>query len=191
VHLTLPFFLPQMEAYIAISKKEQVDVTDDTEPTMDYLHYAIWQRQVLTPRGRVYQNQLAYWKEELNGARALTFPNDPTATTADCQGGGGGMVTLRIEPDVAAKWKQNLSAHGCTPFMGGMALLHILLSRWFNEKDIVSGAAIANRDPHPNYADRLGCFRNVLPIRSNRAGSDNCTYIEMLTQIKTKIIQSW
>ena len=178
-----------METYIALCRKEQVD-EPSTEPTMDYLTYAVWQRQVLTSRGAVYKSQLAYWKEELAGARALTFPNDPTATTDGSQGGGG-MVTLRIEPETAAKWKQSLSTHGCTPFMGGMTLLHILLSRWFNEKDLVSGAAIANRDPHPSYADRLGCFRNVLPIRSNRAGSDNCTYIEMLNQIKTKIIQSW
>mmetsp|Transcript_30864 Transcript_30864/g.62275 ORF Transcript_30864/g.62275 Transcript_30864/m.62275 type:complete len:198 (+) Transcript_30864:1612-2205(+) len=101
------------------------------------------------------------------------------------------MVTLRLEPDIANKWKQCLSSHGCTPFMGGMTLLHIILSRWFNEKDIVSGAAIANRDPHPSYSDRLGCFRNVLPIRSNRAGQNNPAYLEMLTQVKTKIIQSW
>lgn len=175
-----------MEAYIAILKKEQLDVPDGTEPAMDYLSYAIWERQVLTPRGDVYQSQLAYWKDELSGARALVFPKDPTASNSDSQGGGG-MVTLRI----AAKWKQSLSTHGCTPFMGGMALLHILLSRWFNEKDIVSGAAIANRDPHSSYADRLGCFRNVLPIRTNRAGSDNCSYIEILNQIKSKIIQSW
>lgn len=62
-------------------------------------------------------------------------------------------------------------------------------TRWFNEKDIVSGAAIANRDYHPSYGDRLGCFRNVLPIRSD--SSSNPVYSDMLKQVKGKIIQSW
>ena len=206
-----------METFIAICRDESVD-TPDKEATFDYIAYAVWQRQVLTSRGANYRSQLSYWKDELDGARALTFPKDPTA---NAQGGPlGGMVTLRLEPNVATKWKQCLSSHGCTPFMGGMMLYHIILSRWFNEKDIVSGAAIANRDPHPSYADRvrssikaatffihlqlnfstilfhylnlqLGCFRNVLPIRTNRAGQDNPTYLEMLSQIKTKVIQSW
>lgn len=70
-----------------------------TEATFDYLAYAILQREVLTPRGAAYQNQLTYWKGELDGARALSFPNDPTAIKG---GSSGGMVTLRIEPDIAA-----------------------------------------------------------------------------------------
>lgn len=31
----------------------------------------------------------------------------------------------------------------------------------------------------------------MLPIRSNRAGQENPTYLEMLNQVRTKIIQSW
>lgn len=142
-----------MEAYIAINRNEKVEAPNE-EATFDYIAYAVWQRKVLTSRGANYCGQLSYWKDELDGARALSFPKDSTAN-AHAEGSSGGMVTLRLEPDVAAKWKQCLSSHGCTPFMGGMTLLHILLSRWFNEKDIVSGAAIANRDPHPSYADRV------------------------------------
>ncbi len=145
-----------MDAYIAICRNENV-VNPNEEASLDYVAYAVWQRQVLTPRSDAYQSQLAYWKDELDGARALTFPKDPTANTHG--GPSGGMVTLRLEPDVAMRWKQCLSSHGCTPFMGGMTLLHILLSRWFNEKDIITGAAIANRDPHASYADRVRSFR--------------------------------
>ena len=157
-----------MDAYIAICRNESVVIPNEEAP-FDYVAYAVWQRQVLTPRSTAYQNQLAYWKSELDGARALTFPKDPTANVHG--GPSGGMVTLRLEHDVAMKWKQCLSSHGCTPFMGGMTLLHILLSRWFNEKDIISGAAIANRDPHASYADRvrhsaykIQCITTVSPL---------------------------
>ncbi len=88
------------------------------------------------------QSHLAHWKAELDGARALTFPKDPTSNAQDSES----LVTFCLEPDIASKWKQCLRGHACTPFMGGMTLFHILLSRWFNEKDIISGALIESRD---------------------------------------------
>ena len=156
-----------LEAYIALNRNERVNAPKE-ETTFDYIAYAVWQRQVLTSRGANYCRQLSYWKDELDGARALTFPKDPTAIAHGDS--SRGMVTLRLEPNVAAKWKQCLDSHGCTPFMGGMTLLHILLSRWFNEKDIVSGAAIANRDPHPSYADRV---RSTLLKLNNRLSTQH------------------
>jgi hypothetical protein len=82
-----------MSSKHTLQRNEQIDLSNGTEAKFDYLAYAIWQREVLTPRGAAYQNQLTYWKGELDGARALSFPNDPTAIKG---GSSGGMVTRCI-----------------------------------------------------------------------------------------------
>lgn len=110
----------------------------------DYLSFSKQQRQSLSVSD--YENQLSYWLKELEGAQPLTFPKDHTAKPDIMDSHSGNMVTFRIEPSIASLWKERLDIYECTPYMGGITLFHIMLSRWFHEKDIVSGAYFANRD---------------------------------------------
>jgi hypothetical protein len=110
----------------------------------DYLSFSKQQRQSLSVKD--YENQLSYWLKELEGAQPLTFPKDHSAKPDIMDSHSGNMVTFRIEPSIASLWKERLDVYECNPYMGGTTLFHIMLSRWFHEKDIVSGAYFANRD---------------------------------------------
>jgi len=134
-----------------------------------------------------YNKQLAYWVQELEGASTVEFQRDNRkAVTSENE---GGMITLSVEPEVVKMWKECLTKQGCTVFMGGLCILHVLLARWCNQDDIVTGAAVANRNIHPSYSERLGSYANILTIRSNSTG--NPSYAEMLRQIRSKVLGSW
>jgi hypothetical protein len=45
------------------------------------------------------------------------------------------MIALSVSPDGLNKWKEEFSAHGCTVFVGGLTVLHMLI-------DIVTGAEV-------------------------------------------------
>ena len=49
-----------------------------------------------------------------------------------------------------------LAKRGATPFIGCIAIYHILLYRFSGQEDMVCGAATANRNYHPGLADCLG-----------------------------------
>jgi hypothetical protein len=116
----------------------------DANHKNEYLTFSKRQREALFASD--YQNQLSYWCKELEGAQPLSFPKDYTADPDVMDSHLGNMVTFRMESGIASRWKEVLSVNECNPNIGGLTLFHIMLSRWFNEKDIVSGVYFANRD---------------------------------------------
>lgn len=164
--------------------EEPLDATHENE----YLTFSKWQRESLSVSD--YQEQLSYWLTELHGAQPMSFPKDYTANPEVIDSHWGNMVTFRIDTDIASRWKEMLRVYECNPNIGGLSLFHIMLSRWFHEKDVVTGAYFANRDEQNghSYSERLGCYRNVLPIRSDSSGSPS--YYDMLIQIRSKILKS-
>lgn len=95
--------------------------------SVTFLDFSWWQRKWLEEQGGAEQ-QLAYWKKELDGAPVLDLPYDrprPERFTEH-----GGKVDLHIPAEVVARWRRVLAAKGCTIFMGALALYHVLLSRW-------------------------------------------------------------
>eukprot|EP00978_Attheya_sp_CCMP212_P033289 scaffold133765_cov60-Attheya_sp.AAC.3 len=161
---------------------------DDSDREYDYLAWSLWQQQWMKEGSPEYNRQLEYWKSELDGVGPVELPRDKPLSCSS-RTNGGGMVTLSIDAQTVRNWKEGLSKQGCTPFMGGLTLYHILLSRWSNEEDIVTGAATANRNAHPAYSDALGGYTNILSIRSNSSG--NPTYAEMLERVRSHILGAW
>ena len=99
------------------------------------------------------------------------------------------MIDFNISSDIITKWKKDIASQGCTIFMGGLTVLHILLARWCDSNDIITGAAVANRNVHPAYSERLGSYANITTIRS-RSNAD-FSYSEMLQELRTRILGSW
>ena len=163
------------------------DINDDADHEYDYLAWSLWQQTFVARGSAEYKKQLDYWKSELKGASTVEFPRDKPITASRTN--AGKMVTLSVSPDIMNKWKEDLSANGCTVFMGGLTVLHILISRWCGINDIVTGAAVANRNAHSAYSERLGSYANILTIRSK--SNPNITYNGMLHEVRSKILGSW
>jgi non-ribosomal peptide synthetase component F len=151
-----------------------------------YLDFSVWQRKWLEGGGAA-EKQLEYWKEELAGAGLLGMPFDRRRTAAVSQ--NGGLVHVHIPSETVNAWRKLLASHGCTLFMGSLAVFHVLLHRWSGQSDIIVGAATANRGAAPELPNMIGQFANELAIRCNLQGRP--TYSELLERVRTKVLAAW
>eukprot|EP00957_Ditylum_brightwellii_P050681 3842342-Ditylum_brightwellii.AAC.2 len=73
----------------------------------------------MEPGSEEYERQLAYLKEELDGATPLSMPKDkPVAWICSNK---GGMTTFTIDAETTKMLRDRLSLQGCTQFIGGAA----------------------------------------------------------------------
>ena len=175
-----------LQTYVDLCAGQKKDF-DESDREYDYLGWSLWQQAFVKRGSPEYVKQLKYWKNELQGASVVEFPRDKPLKSS--RANQGKMITFELSPSVIRTWKEDLASQGCTIFMGGLTVLHLLLARWCNKDDIVTGAAVANRNIHPAYSERLGGYANIVTIRSN-SGNDP-SYSEMLQELRSRILGSW
>jgi amino acid adenylation domain-containing protein len=148
------------------------------EPPVQYADFAVWQRGWL--RGEVLEGQLAYWREQLEGApRALELPTDGPRPAAQTFRGG-----FRQQVWPGALWRQveELSrSEGATPFMVLLAAYLVVLARYSGQEDISVGSPIAGRT-HAETEGLIGYFANTLVLRARVRAEE--TFRELLAQVK-------
>ncbi len=125
--------------------------------------------------------QEKYWIDTFkNGFTSLNMPLD--YDTKNWQVFKGDAVYFKIKNKIV-KQLQELAKHENTTLNTLLlALYSILLSKYCEQKDIIIGSTVANR----NYADlenMVGIFINFLPIRSNV--NRNTKVIEYIQSYKT------
>ena len=137
------------------------------EQKLQYVDYAIWQREWL--RGEELDKQLRYWKRRLEGAPAmLEMPTDrPRPLVQDYR---VAVEAVIIPRGLADSLKALSRREGVTLFMTLLAAYTALLYRWSQQEDIVVGTAIANRR-QAEIEDVIGFFVNLLALRTRLTGS--------------------
>lgn len=127
---------------------------------IQYADYASWQRDWF--QGPVREEQLSYWKKQLEGVPILELPTDYPRPLVQSYRGASRSFELSRE---LSKGLTSLSRHeGVTLFMTLLAAFQILLARYSRQNDIVVGTPIANR----RYAQTealIGMFVNTLILR--------------------------
>lgn len=78
--------------------------------------------------------------------------------------------------------------HGATLFMLMLAAFQVLMARLSGADDVVTGIPVAGRDL-PETEALIGCFINVLPLRTRLTGS--ATFLELLGSIRTNLLASY
>lgn len=145
--------------------------TTETRPSLpelpvQYVDFAVWQRQVL--RGALLEKQLEYWRDKLAGAApVLNLPMDrprPAVRSFD-----GARHSFSITKDVAGKLKTIARSERATLFMTLLTAFQSLLSCLTNEKDIVVGSPVAGRS-RPECEPLIGYFVNTLVLRGDFSG---------------------
>ncbi|HEY0737984.1 MAG TPA: amino acid adenylation domain-containing protein [Herpetosiphonaceae bacterium] len=136
------------------------------ELSIQYGDFAIWQRAWL--QGPVLQEQLAYWKRQLRGSLpVLELPGDhPRPRLLTHQ---GAFNTYHLPADIREQVLAVSEAEGTTLFMTLFAAFQILLYRYTDHEDIITGSVIANRD-FVDIEPLMGFFLNTLPLRSDLSG---------------------
>ena len=148
------------------------------ELPIQYADYAVWQRQWL--QGEVLQEQLQYWREQLQGAPAvLELPADHPRPAV--QSFRGDRQSLLLDHGVSEQLKELSRREGVTLFMTLLAAWQVLLSRYSGQEEIVVGSPIAGRT-RSETEGLIGFFVNTLVLRGDLSGDPS--FIELLQRVK-------
>ncbi len=140
---------------------------------IQYADYAHWQREWL--QGEVLEQQLSYWKQQLEGAPAvLELPTDYPRPAVQTFRGAHQSLTLPVE--LTTELKALTQREGVTLFMTLLAAFQTLLWRYSGQEDIVVSTGIANRN-RAETEPLIGFFVNTLVLRTDLSGEPPFTQL--------------
>ena len=137
------------------------------ELPVQYLEYAAWQRQRLT--GDSLQDQLRYWKGQLDGAPPMTelMTDRPRGRRPTFL---GRTLARPLGTDLGPRLKRLAGDMEATLFIVVLAAFKALVHRYTGLEDIIIGTPAAGRN-HMDTEGLIGFFVNTLLLRSSLAGN--------------------
>ncbi|MEU0391017.1 amino acid adenylation domain-containing protein [Streptomyces chartreusis] len=157
---------------------------------VQYVDYAIWQQELLgrtdDPDSLVTQ-QLAYWKEALDGVPSLLdLPTDrPRPAVASYR---GDYLSFTLDADLHAGLSKVATDTRSTLFMVLQAGFAALLTRLGAGSDIPVGVPIAGRTDEA-LTDLVGFFVNTLVLRTDTAG--NPSFDELVARVRDTALTAY
>ncbi|MEA5536734.1 non-ribosomal peptide synthetase [Crocosphaera sp. XPORK-15E] len=152
---------------------------------IQYADFAVWQRQWL--QGEILDKQLNYWKKQLaNSPHLLELPSDKSrSATPTFQ---GHSIAFKIDTELTEKLKCLSQKSGVTLFITLLATLNILLFRYSDQKDILIGTPVANRN-RQEIEPLIGFFVNTLVMRNSL--DEKLSFQELLQQVRTVVLEGY
>jgi amino acid adenylation domain-containing protein len=154
------------------------------ELPIQYADFSEWNRERLS--GDLLQQQLSYWKKQLEGVRHLDLPRDRSRLEATSN--KGGSVSLAPPQALVAALQALSSQQGATLFMSLIAAWQILLSRYSGQLDIVVGFPSAGRTKTETEGV-IGFFVNTLVLRTRFSSTWN--FIDLLKDVRENTIGAY
>ncbi|WP_157201893.1 non-ribosomal peptide synthetase [Massilia sp. Root335] len=128
---------------------------------IQYVDYAVWQRQWLTKGGLA--SQLNYWRDVLaNAPPVLELPTDHVRPSK--QDFHGRSIAVEFDSTLSARLRSLSKSCGVSLFMTVLTGWAIVLAKISGQSDIVIGVPVANRQ-RPETEDMIGLFVNTIPLR--------------------------
>jgi amino acid adenylation domain-containing protein len=147
------------------------------ELPIQYADFAHWQREWL--QGEVLENQLSYWRKQLEGVPVLQLPTDHPRPAVQTY--RGASQSLILSATLTEALNALSRAEGATLFMTLLAAFNTLLYRHTGQEDIVVGSPIANRN-RAEIEGLIGFFVNSLVMRTDLSG--NPTFRELIRRVQ-------
>ena len=145
---------------------------------IQYADYAVWQRNWL--QGKMLEEHLSYWREQLAGAPALLeLPTDHPRPAIQTY--RGAIEQAILPEDLSEKLRLLSQQEGVTLFMTLLAIFQILLYRYTGQQDLVVGTPIANRN-RTDIEGLIGFFVNALVLRTDLSGEPS--FHELLCRVR-------
>jgi acyl carrier protein len=134
---------------------------------IQYPDFAEWQHQELS--GNALAQQVAYWKQQLNGAPvARAVPSDyPRPALSSSQ---GAQIWRPLPSSLNQSLRDLSRREGATLFMTMLTAFQILLARYSGVDDILVGVPVAGRSL-VETEPLIGCFINTLVLRGDLSGN--------------------
>lgn len=175
-----------VELYTA---KKQQRTTVLSELPIQYMDYALWQRNYL--EGKVLDEMLDYWEQSLTGLEALKLPTD--FARPSIQSTKGNTLSFKVSQDLKEQLQQLSHNQGATLFMTLLAAFKVLLYRYSGQEDICVGTPSANR-VQQEIEPLIGFFVNTLALRSNLGKSETekaMSFKELLAQVRANTLEAF
>ncbi|AVH67262.1 non-ribosomal peptide synthetase [Nostoc sp. 'Peltigera membranacea cyanobiont' N6] len=155
------------------------------ELPIQYADFAVWQRDRL--QGELLETQFNYWKQVLSGELPLLqLPTDrPHPAVATFTGAKQYFTFSKTLTDALNQISQR---EDVTLFMTLVAGFNTLLYCYTNQKDILVGSPIANRN-RTELEGMLGLFVNTLVLRNNLSG--NPSFRELLHRVREVTLNAY
>ena len=155
-----------------------------SELPIQYADFAQWQREWL--QGEVLEEQLGYWREQLEGVSMLELPLDHVRPSVPSR--RGGHVVFRLSGELTERLRLLSQREGVTMFMTLLAGFELLLGRYANQTDVVVGTDVANRT-RQEVEGLIGFFVNQLVLRVDLSRSR--TFRELLQQVRERTLGAY
>ncbi|MEM9916809.1 MAG: amino acid adenylation domain-containing protein, partial [Bacteroidota bacterium] len=151
---------------------------------VQYKDFAAWQNELLSDTE--LNNYRNYWLEQFQGdVPVLQIPTDhsrPTVKTYDSE-----SVDFTLDKELTAQIQELAKREKSSTFSNLFAAVLTLMHRYSGQEDIVLGTPVAGRDHH-QLRDQVGCFLNMLPIRS--ALSAEQSFAELAKQTAKNLLDA-
>ena len=145
---------------------------------IQYADYALWQHN----RKKTHEAQLEFWRAQLtNLPTHLPLPADRPLPIV--RSPHGTTVSRRSTGSLGAMIRQLSVESNTTEFVILQAAFKLLLHRYTGDADIAIGTPAANR-VQPVLANVVGCFINILVLRSDLSG--DLTFKQFVVQEKAR-----
>jgi len=132
---------------------------------LQYGDFAVWQRS--PERRRALEPGLAFWREELAGARPVELVTDrPHPPVSSFR---GEQLEVVFPERLTADLRALAAGSGVSLFAVLTAGLAALLHRLSGQRDLVLGVPVAGRT-RSDLLTMVGCFVNTIPVRLRLAG---------------------
>ncbi|HET9917757.1 MAG TPA: amino acid adenylation domain-containing protein [Candidatus Binatia bacterium] len=154
------------------------------ELPIQYADYSVWQRNWL--QGANLDQQLSYWRKQLDGLSTLQLPTDHPRPPAQTYRGSSQSMELSAELSQALKGLSQ--REGVTLYMTLLAAFQTLLYRYCGQQDIVVGSPIAGRTRQETEG-LIGFLVNTLLLRADL--SNNPSFRQLLTRVRQGALDAY
>ncbi|WP_103352222.1 non-ribosomal peptide synthetase [Amycolatopsis sp. CA-128772] len=151
---------------------------------IQYPDFAAWQRERLT--GDFLDEQLGFWRRELDGLRPLDLPADRPRPATRTSNGAEHEFTLGAE--ALAGLRRLSHDRDTTLFTALTAACQLVLRRWSGQDDVAVGTVTSGRD-HPEVQDLVGLFVNTVVLRSRVDGRRS--FGELLGTVRRTVLDAF
>jgi amino acid adenylation domain-containing protein len=153
-------------------------------PIKQYSDFTYLQHSTLLIDG--YNDQIEYWRQQLNFVAPLNIPTDlprPTIITHK-----GENCSLTLSPKLTGALKILAKRNNVTLFMLLLASFKTLLHRYSDQEDICVGVPIAGRNK-TEFENLVGCFINTLAMRTDLSGDPS--FEDLLKLVRTTTLEAF
>ena len=151
---------------------------------IQYVDYASWQREWM--EGPVFEHQLAFWKNHLDGVPVLELPTDRPRPAIQTFAGEFEHVKLSLE--LTQRLNELSQNQGTTLFMTLLSGFYALLYRYTGQDDVCVGTPVANR-VREEFEGLIGCFVNTLALRADLSG--NPRFVDLMMQVQDTTLSAY